>query len=81
MVTQQKAAMIDKSAPNPSVEAILHAIIPFKVVDHTHADAIVTISNSKNGLDLIEKLFPNFLVIPYVMPGFILAQKMQLCPF
>jgi len=75
MVRQQKAAMIDKDAPNPSVEAILHAIIPFKVVDHTHADAIVTISNSKNGLKLIEELFPNFLVIPYVMPGFILAQK------
>ncbi len=75
MVTQQKDAMIDKSAPNPSVEAILHAIIPFKVVDHTHADAIVTISNSKNGLKLIDELFPNFLIIPYVMPGFILAQK------
>ncbi|RLA70514.1 MAG: oxidoreductase, partial [Epsilonproteobacteria bacterium] len=46
MVSGQKAATIDKSAPNPSVEAILHAIIPFKVVDHTHADAVVTISNS-----------------------------------
>ena len=75
MVTGQKAAMTDKSAPNPSVEAILHAIIPFKVVDHTHADAIVTISNSKNGLEHISALFPNFLIIPYVMPGFILAQK------
>ena len=48
MVSRQKAAMTDKSAPNPSVEAILHALIPFRVVDHTHADAIVTISNSKN---------------------------------
>ena len=75
MVRQQKAAMIDKDAPNPSVEAILHAIIPFKVVDHTHADAIVTISNSKNGPKLIDEVFPNFLIIPYVMPGFILAQK------
>ena len=75
MVSGQKAAMIDSSAPNPSVEAILHALIPFKVVDHTHADAIVTISNSKNGTKLIAELFPNFLIIPYVMPGFILAQK------
>lgn len=75
MVTQQKAAMPDKSAPNPSVEAILHAIIPFKVVDHTHADAIVTISNSQNGVKLIAELFPDFLIVPYVMPGFILAQK------
>ena len=77
MVSGQKAAMIDKSAPNPSVEAILHAIIPFKVVDHTHADAIVTISNSKQGKELISKLFPNFLIVPYIMPGFILASKIN----
>lgn len=74
MVAGQKAAMIDKSAPNPSVEAILHALIPFKVVDHTHADAVVTISNSKNGQDHIKNLYPDFLIVPYVMPGFILAK-------
>jgi len=77
MVAQQKDAMIDPSAPNPSVEAILHAIIPFKVVDHTHADAMVTISNSKNGIALINELFPDFLIVPYVMPGFVLAQKIH----
>jgi len=77
MVSGQKAAMIDASAPNPSVEAILHAIIPFKVVDHTHADAIVTISNSKQGKEHISKLFPNFLIVPYIMPGFILASKIN----
>ncbi len=75
MVSQQKAAMIDKTAPNPSVEAILHAIIPYKFVDHTHSDAVVTISNCVNGIENIKKVFPNFLIIPYVMPGFILAQK------
>ena len=74
MVSGQKAAMIDKSAPNPSVEAILHALIPFKFVDHTHADAVVTISNSESGIENIKKVFPNFLIVPYVMPGFILAQ-------
>ncbi len=74
MVSGQKEAMIDKSAPNPSVEAILHALIPYKFVDHTHADAVVTISNSKTGLENIKQVFPNFLIIPYVMPGFILAQ-------
>ncbi len=74
MVSQQKAAMIDKSAPNPSVEAILHAIIPFKYVDHTHSDAVVTISNSENGIENIKKVYPNYLIIPYVMPGFILAK-------
>ena len=77
MVSGQKAAMIDKSAPNPSVEAILHAIIPFKVVDHTHADAVVTLSNCEKGVENIEKLFPNFLIVPYVMPGFILAKTIN----
>lgn len=75
MVRLQKEAMINKSAPNPSVEAILHAIIPFKFVDHTHADAVVTLSNNINGTKLIKEIFPNFIIIPYVMPGFILAQK------
>jgi rhamnose utilization protein RhaD (predicted bifunctional aldolase and dehydrogenase) len=77
MVSGQKAAMIDKTAPNPSVEAILHALIPYKFVDHTHADAVVTISNSKTGLENIKKVFPNFLIVPYVMPGFILAQTIN----
>jgi len=75
MVRQQREAMIDKSAPNPSVEAILHALIPYKFVDHTHADAIVTISNSRNGDEHIVKLFPNFLIVDYIMPGFELAHK------
>ncbi len=74
MVNGQKIAMIDKSAPNPSVEAILHALIPFKFVDHTHSDSVVTISNSKDGQKYIKNLYPDFLIVPYVMPGFILAK-------
>ncbi|MFP4332209.1 MAG: class II aldolase/adducin family protein [Campylobacterales bacterium] len=77
MVRLQREAMIDSSAPNPSVEAILHAIIPFKFVDHTHADAVVTISNSKDGSKLIKELYPNHLIVPYVMPGFILAKTIK----
>ncbi len=74
MVSGQKAAMTNPEAPNPSVEAILHALIPFRFVDHTHADAVVTLSNSKEGEKLIEECFEGFLIVPYVMPGFILAQ-------
>ncbi len=73
MVQEQRDAMLDDNAPNPSVEAILHALIPFKFVDHTHADAIVTISNSVNGDIYIKQLFENFLIVDYVMPGFELA--------
>lgn len=78
MVRAQKEAMLRADAPTPSVEAILHALIPFSFVDHTHADAIVTLSNSKGGKERLEALFPRFLIIPYVMPGFILARTIFL---
>lgn len=78
MVKYQRAAMTNPSAPNPSVEAILHAIIPFTFVDHTHADAIVTITNSPNGKKKIQEIFgKNMLIVPYVMPGFILAKTIH----
>ncbi len=76
MVRVQRAAMTDPNAPNPSVEAILHAIIPFRYVDHTHADAVVTITNTENGAERIEQIYgKRVLIVPYVMPGFILAKK------
>ncbi|MBP9853733.1 MAG: bifunctional aldolase/short-chain dehydrogenase [Candidatus Omnitrophica bacterium] len=76
MVREQRTALTDPYAPNPSVEAILHAIIPFKFVDHTHADAVVTLTNTPNGEQLIKEIYgPNVLIVPYVMPGFILAKE------
>ena len=76
MVKNQRMAMTNPSAPNPSVEAILHAIIPYTFVDHTHADAVVTISNTPNGRERIEDLYgQEMLIVPYVMPGFILAKE------
>ena len=76
MVKEQKEAMRDKSFPNPSIEAILHAVIPCKFVDHTHADAVVTITNTPNGKDLIKDIYGDaVLIIDYVMPGFILAKE------
>ena len=76
MVKYLRAAMTKPNAPNPSVEAVLHGIIPFKFVDHTHADAVVTITNTPNGKEKIREIYcDSVLVIPYVMPGFILAKK------
>ncbi len=75
MVTYLRSEMIDPSAPNPSVEAILHAIIPFKFVDHTHADAVVTISDTDGGENTLANLYgDSVLLIPYSMPGFDLAK-------
>jgi rhamnose utilization protein RhaD (predicted bifunctional aldolase and dehydrogenase) len=75
MVAEQRAAMEEQSFPNPSIEAILHAIIPYAFVDHTHADAVVTLTNTPNGKALIQKLYgDNMLIVDYVMPGFDLAK-------
>ncbi|MDE2223166.1 MAG: bifunctional aldolase/short-chain dehydrogenase [Candidatus Omnitrophica bacterium] len=76
MVRQQRAAMLDPNAPNPSVEAILHALIPYRFVDHSHTDAVVTISNTPDGPRHIRDIYgKSVLVVPYVMPGFVLARK------
>lgn len=75
MVNELRTQMTRASAPTPSVEAILHAILPYKYVDHTHADAVVTITNTPGGLDRIREIFgDSVVVIPYVMPGFDLAR-------
>lgn len=76
MVRAQRAAMLDPGAPNPSVEAILHALIPFRYVDHTHADAVVTLTNTPDGEARVREIYGDrLLVVPYVMPGFVLAKK------
>jgi rhamnose utilization protein RhaD (predicted bifunctional aldolase and dehydrogenase)/NAD(P)-dependent dehydrogenase (short-subunit alcohol dehydrogenase family) len=75
MVNELRTAMTLASAPTPSVEAILHAALPFKYVDHTHADAVVTLTNSRDGETLIREAYGDtVVVIPYVMPGFDLAR-------
>lgn len=74
MVMLQRRLLIDPASPNPSVEAILHAILPFKHIDHTHANAIVSLTNQPHGEELIRELFPESIIVPYVMPGFDLAK-------
>lgn len=76
MMRQLRLATLDPAAPNPSVEAILHALIPHRYVDHTHADAVVTLSNSPEGERILRELYGDeVMVLPYIMPGFILARQ------
>src|SRR4051795_5252979 len=75
MVNELRTSMTLASAPTPSVEAILHAVLPFKYVDHTHADAVVTITNTSDGEALVREAYGDaVVVIPYIMPGFDLAR-------
>jgi rhamnose utilization protein RhaD (predicted bifunctional aldolase and dehydrogenase)/NAD(P)-dependent dehydrogenase (short-subunit alcohol dehydrogenase family) len=76
MVLQQRAAMLNPNAPNPSIEAIVHVVIPQKFVDHTHANAVVALTNTPGGRKRIEEVYGDrILILPYVMPGFVLARE------
>ncbi len=75
MAQELRVATVDPAAPNPSVEAILHAILPYTFVDHTHADAVVTLTNTADGEARVREVYGDrVVVVPYVMPGFILAK-------
>ncbi len=78
MVSYQKRNLINIKSPNPSVETFLHAFLPFKYVDHTHADAILKVTNRPGGLNFCKKVFGNKVaIVPYVMPGFMLSKKVN----
>jgi len=75
MVNQLRINLLDASAPNPSVEAILHASLPYTAVQHTHADAVLALTNNARSEQIIQDLWGvKAVVVPYVMPGFDLAK-------
>lgn len=76
MVTELRSALIDPSAPTPSVETLLHAFLPAKFVDHTHADAVLALADQPDGERICRQVYGAGLVwVPYVMPGFFLAPR------
>jgi rhamnose utilization protein RhaD (predicted bifunctional aldolase and dehydrogenase)/NAD(P)-dependent dehydrogenase (short-subunit alcohol dehydrogenase family) len=75
MVAQQRTALLDPASPNPSIEAIVHAVLPQKFVDHTHANAVIALTNQPDGEALVRQTWGSrVIIIPYVMPGFLLAR-------
>ncbi|HXO40436.1 MAG TPA: class II aldolase/adducin family protein, partial [Thermoanaerobaculia bacterium] len=75
MVEQLAIHTLRAGAPPASVEALLHAILPRRFVDHTHADAVVTVTDTPDGDERVREIYGDaVIVIPYVMPGFQLAR-------
>jgi rhamnose utilization protein RhaD (predicted bifunctional aldolase and dehydrogenase)/NAD(P)-dependent dehydrogenase (short-subunit alcohol dehydrogenase family) len=74
MMNELSTQVTRAGAPAPSVETILHAILPYKYVDHTHADAVLAVTNTADGQSHVREIFgDDVVVIPYIMPGFDLA--------
>ncbi len=75
MVNAQRGELLDSKAPNPSVETLLHAFLPAKFVDHTHAAAVLAVTDQPNGAELSAEIYGHRApVVPYAMPGFALAK-------
>ena len=76
MMNELATQVTRAGAPAPSVEAILHAILPYRFVDHTHADALLAITNTPDGERRAREIYgKDTVIIPYVMPGFDLARQ------
>ncbi|MEQ8399901.1 MAG: bifunctional aldolase/short-chain dehydrogenase [Roseitalea porphyridii] len=76
MVDAQRAALLQSSSPNPSVETLLHAFLPHTFVDHTHATAFLALANLPDAEAAIAEIFGDRVAaVPYIMPGFALAKK------
>jgi rhamnose utilization protein RhaD (predicted bifunctional aldolase and dehydrogenase)/NAD(P)-dependent dehydrogenase (short-subunit alcohol dehydrogenase family) len=76
MVKIQRANLLDPGAPNPSVETLLHAFLPHKFIDHTHAIAVLSLADQPDAAERCADLYgPKIGIVPYIMPGFLLAKK------
>jgi rhamnose utilization protein RhaD (predicted bifunctional aldolase and dehydrogenase)/NAD(P)-dependent dehydrogenase (short-subunit alcohol dehydrogenase family) len=76
MVNFQRVNLLDSIAPNPSVETLLHAFLPHKVIDHTHSTAVLALTDQPNGEEVAREVFGNRVAyVPYTIPGFALAKS------
>jgi len=80
MVNQFKTHMIDSTAPGPSIETLVHAFLPPRFIDHTHADAIVTLTNMADPEPRLRSVLGDkAAILPWIMPGFPLALALARC--
>jgi len=69
-------ALIDPMAPSPSVETLLHAFLPHKFVDHTHANAVLSLTDQEDSDLFCADVYGSRMgIVPYIMPGFGLAVR------
>ena len=78
MMAELSTARLRPDAPQPSVETLLHAFLPYRSVQHSHADVILSLTNVEEGEETVREVYgDSVVVVPYVMPGFDLAKAVQ----
>jgi len=75
MVNYLRGCLMDSSAPTPSVETLLHAFLPHKYIDHSHAADVLALVDQESGEKLAREAFGDRVAyVPYLTPGFSLAK-------
>ncbi len=76
MVNYQRINLLDSSAPNPSVETLLHAFLPHKFIDHVHSTAVLALTDQPDNKALVHEVYGDRVAyVPYTIPGFALAKS------
>ena len=76
MVNYQRINLLDSSAPNPSVETLLHAFLPHKFIDHVHSTAVLALTDQPDNKALVQEVYGDRVAyVPYTIPGFALAKS------
>src|SRR3569623_1712673 len=76
MVNFQRINLLDSTAPNPSVETLLHAFLPHKFIDHVHSTAVLALTDQPDNKALVEEVNGDRVAyVPYTIPGFALAKS------
>lgn len=76
MVAYLVHALMEPQSPRPSIETLLHGFVPHPHIDHTHADAILALTNTADGRRQVEQAFgPDAVWVPYRRPGFALSKE------
>jgi rhamnose utilization protein RhaD (predicted bifunctional aldolase and dehydrogenase)/NAD(P)-dependent dehydrogenase (short-subunit alcohol dehydrogenase family) len=76
MIDVERASLLSSTAPSPSLEILLHAFLPAAFVDHTHANAVLALTDQPEGARILRDVYgARLALVPYAKPGFALAKK------
>src|SRR6266545_3320850 len=76
MVAYLVHCLMEPGSPRPSIETLLHGFVPHPHIDHTHADAILALTNTVDGRRHVEAVYGHEAIwVPYRRPGFTLSRE------
>jgi rhamnulose-1-phosphate aldolase/alcohol dehydrogenase len=76
MVDYLAHTLQEPSSPRPSIETLLHGFLPADAVIHTHADAIVSLTNNDRSTDVLREVYgDDVIALPYRRPGFLISRE------